>query len=315
MVKKILRWLLFIFLAVLLIGAVLIWKNYYPDIPLTELKSKYEKEHSQYMSINGMDVHYTIDGKGADTLLLLHGTASSLHTWDKWVALLKDSFTIVRLDLPAFGLTGPHPENDYSAEAYIKVLDHFVNELNMTEFLIGGNSFGGYLAWQYTWRNPGKIRKMALLNASGYKDESGAKKQPLAFRLGRIKWLSPWLEKITPEPMIRKAVQKVYVDQSKVEEEAIFRYFELLRRPGNRKAAMLKLQEDYTGYEDKIKKIKCPSLVVWGDTDVLVDVKFAYRFHEDLPNSELKVYKNVGHVPMEEIPVESARLTMEFLMK
>ena len=68
-----------------------------------------------------MNVHYRDEGKG-ETIILLHGTGASLHTWDKWTDKLKNNYRVIRLDLPAYGLTGPHPENKYSISEYSKFL-------------------------------------------------------------------------------------------------------------------------------------------------------------------------------------------------
>jgi len=74
----------------------------------------------------------------------------------------------------------------------------------------------------------------------------------------------------------------------------------------------MQIKYDYT---DEIKHIQCPTLIMWGDSDKLVNVDAAPKFHADIPNSELLIYENMGHVPMEEIPERSAADFMEFLKK
>jgi pimeloyl-ACP methyl ester carboxylesterase len=92
------------------------------DIPRNELKLKYTNEASKFMSIMGMNVHYRDEGNPQDSipLVLIHGTSSSLHTWEKVTSILNDSSygnkRVITLDMPAFGLTGPNPENKYSYE-------------------------------------------------------------------------------------------------------------------------------------------------------------------------------------------------------
>ena len=82
-----------------------------PDIPVSELKIKYTNQFSKFIQIDGMDVHYRDEGIG-QVIVLLHGTGASLHTWDKWTKELKKKYRVIRLDLPAYGLTGPHPEKN-----------------------------------------------------------------------------------------------------------------------------------------------------------------------------------------------------------
>ena len=64
---------------------------------------------------------------------------------------------------------------------------------------------------------------------------------------------------------------------------------------------------------DLIKDIFHPTLVLWGQQDRLIPVENAHRFHKDLPNSELVILSNSGHVPMEENPDESLNSLLNFL--
>jgi pimeloyl-ACP methyl ester carboxylesterase len=131
--------------------------------------------------------------------------------------------------------------------------------------------------------------------------------------MGANPFLSKWLEKITPRFIIKKTAFAVYADDSQVSNERIDRYYELLLREGNRKAVMQRLQQVKQDRHHLIKGLKMPVLVMSGDEDLLVPVENAERFHEDIANSVLKIYKNVGHVPMEEIPEKSANDVMIFL--
>ncbi|MFN5510898.1 MAG: alpha/beta fold hydrolase, partial [Burkholderiales bacterium] len=108
LVMKRVHALVLLLVAVLLAGCQI-------DLPLKDLKSRYGSGASRYLPMDGIEVHWRDEGpQDAPVLLLLHGTASSLHTWDGWVAELTPRWRVVRLDLPGFGLTGPHPSDDYS---------------------------------------------------------------------------------------------------------------------------------------------------------------------------------------------------------
>ncbi len=68
----------FIFFLVLAVKSVV-----YIDIPVEKLKEKYANSFSKFVDIDGMQVHYRVAGKGMP-IVLIHGTGSSLHTWDEW---------------------------------------------------------------------------------------------------------------------------------------------------------------------------------------------------------------------------------------
>ena len=82
------------------------------------------------MDINGMMVHYRDEGEGP-VLFLIHGTFSSLHTFNSWTRILKSQYRIVRLDLPGFALTGPMADGNYSMAIYLDFLDKFLNNLRI----------------------------------------------------------------------------------------------------------------------------------------------------------------------------------------
>ena len=103
------------------------------DIPLNELKTKYTNSYSSFINISGINVHYRDEGIYNDSIpiVLIHGTGSSLHTYDLWSNNLKKTKRIIRMDLPAFGLTGPFLDNNYSISNYTTFLKEFLDSLNI----------------------------------------------------------------------------------------------------------------------------------------------------------------------------------------
>jgi len=231
-------------------------------------------------------------------VLLLPGTGASLHTWDSWAAaLVADGKRVVRLDLPAFGLTGPNPSGDYRVSAYVDFLEHFVARLGLLRFALGGNSLGGGIAWQYAASHPERVEALVLVDSMGYPRQEPP---PLAFRLGRypgIAWLSAHLD---PRWLVTKTVRQVYGDPSRVTPALLERYYELTLRPGNRAAFA---PRSATPFEDRtaaLATLKVPTLILWGAKDQLIPVADAARFAHDVAGAQVKIYDDLGHVPMEE---------------
>ncbi|GAB3332107.1 alpha/beta hydrolase [Marivirga atlantica] len=284
------------------------------DIPLEELKAKYANEHSQFMPLNGMEVHYRDEGNKQDSLpiILIHGTGASLHTFNDWAASLKENHRVIRMDLPAYGLTGPFPDGNYNIEHYVDFLNGFLNQLRIDQCIIAGNSLGGQIAWRYTAAYPDKVNKLILIDAAGYTIRS--KSVPPAFKAARIPVIKNLFTYITPRSVAKASVENVYYDQSKVTEELVDRYFELTLRDGNRQAFVDRFSASYdTTAVDFIKAIQQPTLVMWGKQDDLIPVYMAEQFHQDLPNDTLVILDKAGHVPMEEIPERSLEVVREFL--
>jgi pimeloyl-ACP methyl ester carboxylesterase len=298
---------------VVLITVILILFGY-RDRSVEELKEKYAKPPSQFLTIDGMEVHFRDEGVQSDTLpiVLIHGTGSSLHTFDAWTETLKQKRRVIRMDIPAFGLTGPFPNRDYSIKHYMAFLDNFLNEMGVHKFILGGNSLGGQIAWNYTLKNRDKVEKLILIDAAGYPLNS--KSIPIAFKLARTPILNKVLTVLTPKFMAKTSVENVYSDKSLVTEELVDRYFLLTLRTGNRQA----LADRMTGDEDlntipEIKNIYQPTLILWGEDDLLIPLANAERFHKELPNDTLVILKNSGHIPMEENPERSLVPVLDFL--
>ena len=286
---------------------------YKSDIPFEELKNKYTNEQSKFINIQGVNVHYRDEGNQNDStpLVLIHGTSSSLHTWDSIVPALSNKKRLIRLDLPAFGLTGPHPQRDYSIDFYNQFIDAFLNAIGVQQYIIAGNSLGGSIAWNQALAYPDKVKQLILVNSGGYpkKNEKGN----IGFKLASTPVVGDVLLKFTPRGIIRKSVEDVYSDKTKVSEVLVQRYFDLLLREGNRQATLDIFKQRKFGGSEKIKFIQTPTLIIWGEDDQLIDVSNAYLFQKDIRNSQLVIIPKTGHVPMEENPTPFINTISSFI--
>lgn len=291
------------------------------DRPVEELIPLYANKDSKFMPIMGMKVHYRDEGVATDTLplILLHGMSSSLNTWDSVVIDLKQHRRVISLDLPGFGLTGPSPEMAYNFPYYSKFIDSFTTRLKIKRFILAGNSMGGAISWNYALQNPSRLAKMILIDAAGYpkKGESGS----LGFKIASTPVINNLLLYATPKALVRKSLETVYYDPARVTDEQVERFHDVAIREGNRGAALLIFKGSFQGDSkrflnsnvSRIKEIKTPTLILWGDKDNLIGVNNVDNFLKDIKGSKAEVYKNVGHVPMEEVPGKVAASILAFV--
>ncbi len=299
-------------LGLLIVLSLLFYFNIAPDISVEDLKKKYANEHSQFLEVDGMKVHYRDEGEGVP-IVLVHGTAASLHTWDDWTQDLKKKYRVIRLDLPAFGLTGPHPKRDYHIKTYSAFLNKFVEQLNVPSFYLAGNSLGGEIAWFFASEHPEKVRKLVLLDPAGYIEN---RELPFVFQLAQTPLLNKLIGYITPKAFIQKNIEEVYFEDEKIKPELVTRYHEMSLRTGNRdafidRANTIKDPENIK----RLPNIQTPTLIIWGKEDEWIPVAHGQRFVSDLPHAQLAVMEGVGHVPMEESPKESLEIAWDFLTK
>ena len=286
-----------------------------PDIPLANLQSQYTNGASRVFPFQGMPVHYRDEGSGP-TVLLLHGTSSSLHTWDAWTTAMNQAgFRVIRLDLPAFGLTGPHPTHDYSNDMYLELFDSLRQHCQVDKWSVVGNSLGGYLSWHYALESPEAIDKLILVDPAGApRPDSLTKKTPLVFRLARRKVIGNALAKMTPKSMIRGNLEEVYYNDSLVTDDLVELYYAMLRRAGNREAFLARARTPRnTSRWGELSNLNLPTLIMWGAADEWIPVEDASTFQSQIPNSRLIIYPKLGHVPMEEAPMETVSDALAFL--
>ncbi|MFN8295716.1 MAG: alpha/beta hydrolase [Chitinophagales bacterium] len=305
--KKLLRILAFI-AVVLFVTFFAIQKK---SIPLEELKKKYTNASSKFIEIDGMQVHYRVEGEGKP-VVLIPGTGAVLQTWDGWTdSLVKNNYKVIRLDMPAFGLTGPRKDNDYSIKMYVDFLDRFLHEIGIDTFALGGNSLGGQIAWCYATSHPEKVRQLILVDPGGfYSKEKG--NGAIIFKLAKIKWLANLMSKMDTKIIVNQTLKDVYEDDAKITDAQKQLYYEMSMREGNRESFSARVQQIGKDTPPDVTTIICPTLIQWGKEDKLLDVSLVEHYKK-IPNNKVVIYDNCGHSPQEEIPAISVKDVLDFL--
>ena len=315
MIRKLFKYISI--LLVLAIAALFIW-GYAGDIPAKELRAKYANEESEFVDLGGgLTVHLRDEGpKDAPAIILLHGSNASLHTWQEWVKRLSAKYRVISYDQPGHGLTGPHPEHCYSAKCFTDVVNQVAVNRGLGKFILGGNSMGGWVSWEYAKTYPGKLNGLVLVDASGA-PHAQPRDLPIGFRIMQTPVINQISTFITPRSVIEKSLHASVSKADYIDDAEIDQYWELQRYPGNRDATL----ERFTSYGDRdnapvpdaVKAL--PSLIIWGDEDKLVPVSSAAWFQKQLPNNTVHIYKGVGHIPMQEVAGKSASDIMAWMDK
>ncbi|HEX5659521.1 MAG TPA: alpha/beta fold hydrolase [Polyangiales bacterium] len=282
-------------------------------IPTEMLEEEYEKPNSRYVEIDGTKLHYTIEGKGPP-VLLLHGVLASLHTWDSWVPLLRESFTVIRFDIPGFGLSESFADDDkYTPEYAAEFVEKARKKLGYDKLHIVGNSLGGFIAWYYATKYPERVDKLILIDPASYPQDL-----PFIIGLAANRLFGAAAQLTSPRFIVKRNLRKVYGNPDAVTDETIDRYHSLLLRDGHRHAMVqyCRVLEKYAETEElvaHIPEIKAKTMLMWGEKDRWVPPELIERWKQDLPEIEVRTYPEGGHIPMEEIGEETARDAYAFL--
>jgi len=295
-------------------GVVATWA---PDQSVESLSAQWALPPSQFVVVNGLSVHLRDEGPRNDPLplILLHGTSASLHTWDGWVEGLHGKRRVIRFDLPAFGLTGPTADNDYSIAAYVRWVGAVADTLGVETFALAGNSLGGEIAWATAAALPQRVRKLILVDSGGYAFKP--REVPIGFRIARVPGLRRLAELVLPRGVVEKSMRSVYGDPDKVTPALVDRYYALTLRAGNRKALGYRvdqlMQTDFVKSRAIIQSLKLPVLVLWGGRDRLIPPENGVMFSKDIVGAQHIEFEDLGHVPQEEDPFRTLKPVIQFL--
>ncbi|MBC5993479.1 alpha/beta fold hydrolase [Pontibacter cellulosilyticus] len=281
------------------------------DIPAEELNTKYTTPASKFISIAGANLHYRDEGQGTP-IILLHGTAASLNTWDGWTKELSKTHRVLRLDLPGFGLTGRNQTDTYSIAYYSELVQQFMDEMGIDKAHIAGSSLGGQIAYDFAASHPERVQKLILVSPTGVTNAND-KSISMPFLMAQTPLLKESLKYITPRFIVEKSLKEVYGDDSRLTDEAITLSHDLLLREGNREAFILRMNTVDEDNLAKLTQVKAPTLILWGEADAWVPAHNSSRFLKDIKGSELKTYAGAGHIPMEELSQETVQDALAFL--
>ena len=298
---------------VLLAGAFLLLRE--PDTDPAAMWAKYGVAPSQKLQLaDGRTIHLRDEGpRTAPVIVLLHGSNADLHTWQPWVDRLKADYRVIRFDQRGHGLTGPAPDGDYRTDAFVADVDALADRLGLERFVLAGNSMGGGIAMAYAIEHPERLDGLVLVDAGGA-DIKRKGSGNLLFTLAGIPVINKLMAQITPRSLVERSFSQSVANQAVVTPEAIDRYWELARYPGNREATLKRFSEPRTPFTPgQVAAVNVPTLVMWGEEDSLIPFEAAGWYMDHLPNATLAAYKGIGHIPMEEHPDQSAADLRSFM--
>jgi pimeloyl-ACP methyl ester carboxylesterase len=316
-ILKFIAWLIGAIIAIAVTAVVAFVIAFWaPDRSVESLSARWAPPPSQWLDVRAIRVHLRDEGPRDDPLpiMLLHGTSSSLHTWDGWAAELSKTRRVIRYDLPGFGLTGPSEHHDYQVQSHAATVRAVMDELKISRVILGGNSLGGHIALVTALQTPERVAKLILVDAAGY--PLAPQSIPIGFRLS----VSPVFQTIArvtlPRSVVEDSVKNVYGDPSRVTPELVDRYYELTLREGNRQALSERLRwVRGDAVTHQIPLVSMPTLILWGEKDRLIPLEAGKRFARDIKGSELVVFDGLGHVPQEEDSARTVQAVQKFIAR
>lgn len=280
---------------------------------LTAQQLKEKHKDAKYVEVDGVSLHYTQDGLGKP-LIFLHGLMTSSHLWRNVTPGLTYGNTIYGLDLMGSGLSEKPQNQTYSIDTYVNQLGKFIEGFHLENPIIAGHDIGGSIAALYAIRNPGKVRKLMLLNAPLYPGYSapglGLLKVPLLGGMLTGDW---YLQR-----MLRGGVEK----PQSMPDSLLSQYLAPYKDDPGAPVALLKQVKELNldaALEKEVvpnlPKLQVPTLIIWGDRDTYTSLDVGKEIKKSLPGSELYVVLQTQHYPIEERPEDVRQAMKEFIDK
>jgi pimeloyl-ACP methyl ester carboxylesterase len=200
--------------------------------------------------------------------------------------------------------------HDYSEQNDLATLTRFVNKLGLSSFSVVGHSMGGKMAWNLAAAEPDRVKALVLMAPDGFPDakDIGSKPYEMPSVMGLMKFC-------LPKFLVRKSIEPAFFNPKALTDPLVNRYYDMLRAPGVREAILQRgNQTIYTDPVPRLKKITAPTLLIWGEQDLLIPSSNAKSYAGVLSVSKTVLLPNLGHLIQEEQPEVGLRHVTEFLI-
>ena len=273
--------------------------------------------HVHQVEINGRTINYCDYGEARDgsrPVVLVHGLAACWQCWLETIPrLASEGRRVIALDLPGFGASDMPPD-DISIEGYGRCVESLCDELDLGQVVVVGHSMGGFTAAEFAIQYPERVERLVLQAAAGI-STSQLQREPLLVGARLVAALgaagaarSQW---IVTRPRLRwVALQTVMRHPSRLPADFAFELMSHSGREGFLPALDAILSYDF---RDRLSRIACPTLVIWGREDMLVPARDADEYARVIPNARKVVFEDTGHSPMMERPQTYNDCLAEFL--
>jgi len=245
--------------------------------------------------VDSLLTHYKRSGKGK-VILLLHGWGDNLVGLKRLQAFLSRNYDVISLDLPGFGNTEP-PAEPWGLDNYGLFIRNFLNKLEVTPYAIIGHSNGGAISIKAVSKGYLRTEKLILLASSGIRNQYKGRKKALRLMAKAGKLTTMPLPKAIRYRLRRHAYKTIGSDMFVAE---------------HLQDSFKKIVSD--DVQEEAKRIRIPTLLIYGDRDEQTPLKYGETFHRLIPESKLEIVPNTGHFLLQEQPVVIERLIEEFIV-
>ena len=263
----------------------------------------------RFVTVNGLRLHYLDWGaEGKQPFIMLHGIGRIAHTFDHIAPRFNKDYHVIAIDMRGHGDSAWSPEGAYLVEDYAKDLAAFIEQLNLRDVVLLGNSTGGRVVQVYAGTHPERVAKLVVEDVGPERTNEIASGFARRVEQEENGWAS--------EDELVAALMR---NGGRVSEELqrTYGHFGSKRRTDGRIVWKRdpNLVKGFIPTElwDEVLKIRCPTIYILGGNSSIVPPPTQQKLRENLTAVQIVTMPKLGHYPDQESPEEYIRIVQTFL--
>jgi 2-hydroxy-6-oxonona-2,4-dienedioate hydrolase len=252
-------------------------------------------------------------GAGED-VIFLHGTSGHLEAFVRNVASHAKNYRVHAIDMLGHGFTGK-PNYAYEIPRYVEHLSAYMKAAGSERAHIVGESLGGWVGAWLASESPEKVSSLQLLCAGGTVANPKV--------MERIKTSTAEAVHSDDVGSTRKRLELLMADPAKdVSDELVESRHRIYHAPdfvANIDNLLclqnMEIRQRNLLKPDRMARINCPTLIVWGRENPFGDIPEAKEMHEAIKGSELKLFDHCGHWPQHEQSELYNPISLDFIAR
>jgi len=252
----------------------------------------------RFADVKSGRIAYVEEGTGP-VALFVHGVPLNGYHWRHVIEKVRHRRRCIAIDLMGLGYSEIAPEQDVSFAAQARMIAEVVDALGIDEIDLVGNDSGGAVAQIFAATNSERLRSLVLTNCDVHDGWPPPQVLPLMER-ARNGTLAAVFQPLLDRPDLARArfargesvpMFRSFSDPNVLTDEIIRLYLQPLLSSPRRIAAF---ERYWLGFDnaqtvaihESLKRLKVPTLIVWGLADIFFDVKWAYWLRDTIPGAD-----------------------------
>jgi pimeloyl-ACP methyl ester carboxylesterase len=269
----------------------------------TELRLYLAGVESHSVTVAGHRIHYYAEGPSAGpVVVLVHGLGGRSEDWRNLAPYFaRAGYRVYLPDLPGYGRSQKPRDFSYSIHDQANAVVGFFDALGLQQVDLGGWSMGGWIVQLVAADHPDRVRHLVLFDSAGIYEkpswDTGLFTPQTPRQLDQLDALLMPHPPVVPG-FVARDILRISAKNAWVIHRAL--------------ATMLTAQ-DVT--DNLLPNLKMPVLIVWGAEDRITPLDQAEKIHALVPQSELDVIPNCGHLAPNQCAAQIGPKVVAFLSK